>query len=480
MRGESLTERPNVILVVADQLRGDCLGAEGAHPVLTPNLDALAASGTRFTRAYSTCPVCIPARRSLISGQHPTTHGMVGYATKQDWDAPSTLPGVLRDAGYQTHLAGWSMRQHPERRRLGYDEMVIADDYRRWLHRRVPVETYHDPTEQQGGATYAGGIMHNDRTARPWPYAEDLHFTNWTVAQARRFLQRRDPSCPFFLTMGFLAPHPPLAPPPFYFERYLRTGVAEPVIGEWAEAPAGPTAVDSAAVRLDGEELRSARAGYYGLINHLDDQLRRVLYGRIDGFDVKNTIVIVTADHGEMLGDHYLWRKSLPYEGSVRIPLLVSGPGVAPGGVIDRPVCLEDVMPTVLDLVGAPIPDSVDGLSLAPFLRGESPRWRGRLHLEHARSFHALTDGRRKFAWFAGDGREQFFDLEADPAERCDLAGDPARRDEVDRWRRALIDELCDRREGFVADGRLQAGCDYPSMLPARGRQWPRTTKGQQ
>jgi arylsulfatase A-like enzyme len=464
-----LSERPNVILVMTDQQRGDCLGVEGVHPVLTPNLDALAVSGARFSRAYSTCPVCIPARRSLLSGQFPTTHRMVGYADGQEWDAPPTLPGALRDAGYQTFLVGRHMHQHPRRKRFGYDEMITTDDYRAWLARQLSVDTHHDAGEVQGGPAYSSGVMHNDWTARTWPYAEELHFTNWTVTQARRFLQRRDPSCPFFLTVSFLAPHPPFVPPAFYFDRYLRMDLPDPVIGDWAQRPTGPVPVNSPSVDLTGEVLRSAQAGYYGLINHVDDQIRRFLYNLhgIEGFDLKNTIVVFTADHGEMLGDHYLFRKSLPYEGSARIPLLVAGPGVASGAVIDAPVCLEDVMPTVLDLVGVPVPDTVDGASVAPFLRGEAPLWRDRLHLEHAGKFHALTDGRRKFVWLTADGRELFFDLQADPRECRNLIDDPARAEEVARWRTALVEELRGRPEGFVADGRLQAGCPYPSMLPA-------------
>jgi arylsulfatase A-like enzyme len=463
-----LSERPNVILVMTDQQRGDCLGVEGAHPVLTPNLDALAVSGARFSRAYSTCPVCIPARRSLLSGQFPRTHRMVGYADAQEWDAPPTLPGVLREAGYQTFLVGRSMHQHPRRKRFGYEEMLINDDYHRWLERQLPVDVAHDGG-LYSGATYSSGVMHNDWTARTWPYAEELHFTNWTVTQARRFLQRRDPSCPFFLTVSFLAPHPPFIPPAFYFDRYLRMDLPDPVIGDWAERPVAPVPVNSPSVDLSGEVRRSAQAGYYGLINHVDDQIRRFLYTLhgIEGFDLKNTFVVFTADHGEMLGDHYLFRKSLPYEGSARIPLLAAGPGIAPGAVIDAPVCLEDVMPTVLDLLGEPIPDTVDGASVAPFLRGEAPVWRDWLHLEHSGKFHALTDGRRKFVWLTADGREQFFDLDVDPRECRNLVEDPGRAEEVARWRGALIEELRERPEGFVADGRLQAGRPYPSMLPA-------------
>ena len=228
-----MDEQPNILFINTDQQRGDCLGVEG-HPVLqTPNMDGIAAAGVRFTRFYSGCPSCIATRRSMLSGQEPQTHGMVGYQGLVEWDAPPTLPGVLRERGYQTWLVGRSMHQYPPRKRYGYDEMETnchtgASDYDDWLREVGP---------RDSGGWFGGGVMHNDWTARPWHLDEHLHFTNWTVTRALRFLERRDPSCPFFLTVGFIAPHPPLQPPAFYLERYLRTGVPEPVIGDWARPP---------------------------------------------------------------------------------------------------------------------------------------------------------------------------------------------------------------------------------------------------
>jgi len=226
-----------------------------------------------------------------------------------------------------------------------------------------------------------------------------------------------------------------------------------------------PTKVD-----LQGEALLSARAGYYGLINHLDDQLNRIL-NEVTGIQRMtngNTAVMLTADHGEMLGDHYFWRKSQPYEGAARIPLLISAPnrfGIAPGSVIDAPVSLEDIMPTVLDLTGTDIPESVDGRSLLPLLRGEAPAreaWRPYIHIEHAPRFHALTDGKKKYAWFAGDGCEQLFDLESDPGECHDLAGNPEHAEALGLWRQRMIDELVHRPEGFTDGKALISGRPYP------------------
>jgi len=468
-----MSERPNILLIMTDQQRGDCLSIED-HPVLlTPNMDGIAGSGVRFTRCYTTCPTCIAARRSLLSGQYPDTHGMVGYRDGVEWDAPPTLPGVLREAGYHTYLVGRSMHQHPARKRYGFDHMVLHgwdSDYGEWL-RRNSVET--------AGGTYGTGVMHNDWTAHPWHLEEALHPTNWTVNEALEFLQKRDPSGPFFLAVSFLAPHPPLTPPAFYMERYLRMEPVAPFMGDWASPPPnGGRGLDIGGrqVDLQGEALRSARAGYYGLINHIDDQIRRLLspvngiFPRTDN----NTIVLYTSDHGEMLGDHYMWHKLQGYEPAARIPLLIRAPeryGLQTGRVVSEPVSLEDVMPTLLEMAGVKIPETVEGRSLLPLLRGENPSWRDYLHIQHAPLHHTLTDGRQKYIWFVADGREQFFNLEEDPHECHDLAGAAEFAEVIGKWRQVLIEKLADRPEGFSDGRRLIPGRPFSPTLPHAGEQ---------
>jgi arylsulfatase A-like enzyme len=460
-------DRPNILLIMTDQQRGDCLSIDG-HPVLlTPTMDRIAGQGVRFKHAYTTCPSCIAARRSLLSGQFPATHGMMGYHDGIEWDAPPTLPQVLSDNGYHTYLVGRNMHQSPRRKRYGYDHMVIHagddSDYDEWLSRRQP---------EGSGGYYGTGVMHNDWTARPWHMPEAYHQTNWTVNEALEFLRKRDPSCPFFLTVSFLAPHPPLVPPAPYMERYLRTELPEPVIGDWAEPPDNNgLGMGQSASRVDltGEALRSARAAYYGLINHIDDQIHRLL-NPVTGIDRetgRNTIVIFTADHGEMLGDHYFWRKVVPYEPSARIPFLIrpaKGSGIAPGTVVDEAVCLEDLMPTILSMAGIETPETVEGMDLSPLMRGEKGQERPYLHIEHAPMHHTLTDGKEKYIWFVEHGREQFFRVADDPNELHDLAAVRKHAGRVAHWRRLLVHELADRPEGFSDGEKLAPGVRYKAV----------------
>jgi arylsulfatase A-like enzyme len=452
--------RPNIILIISEQHRGDCLSIDG-HPVLlTPNLDAIAGGGVRFTRAYTTCPTCIAARRSILSGQYPPTHGMVGYRDWVEWDAPTTLPQALRDAGYQTVHVGRDMHQTPRRKRFGFDHMVIGDDWKEWFVREAP----------DAGGWRGSGIMNNDYTAYPWPHADSLHPTNWTVERALEFLRRRDPCCPFFLNVSFIAAHPPLQPPAFYFERYVRTGVPDPHIGDWAVPPDNRGLgldVGTLRAQLEGERLLSARAGYYGLINHLDDQIRRLLYPPESGIDLDNTIVMFVSDHGEMLGDHYMWHKLRPYEPSARIPMLLRAPGrfgIRPGTVADQLVSLEDVMPTLLELAEIPVPETVEGRSLLPALRGDPNPLHERLHIEHAPMHHTLFDGREKYVWFVRDGAEQLFDVVDDPHELHELRAD--RPERLAHWRARMIEELKDRPEGFSDGMKLCPGRPYDPVLP--------------
>ena len=459
--------RPNILFVHTEQHRGDSLGCEG-HPVLlTPNMDNVAYQGVRFRRFYSACPTCIATRHSILTGQDPQTHGLVGYRDGIEWNGTPTLPGILRQAGYQTVHIGRSMHQHPPRKGYGFESIETEIDYWEWLHDNSPRHGIDD--------WFGGGVMHNDWTVHPWHLDEGLHFTNWTVERALRFMRDRDPSRPYFLSLGFLAAHPPFQPPAFYLERYLRTGVPDPLIGDWAEPPLPEELGDedytsSHRIHLPEEALRCMRAAYYALLNHLDDQLRRLI-NPVKGLRHRHdTIILLTSDHGEMLGDHYFFRKELAYEGSARVPFALSAPpqfGVEKNVVTDALATHADIMPTLLELLGLSIPGSVEGLSLCPHLRGEVPEtWREDLHIEHSPYHQCVTDGREKYIWWPGEGREQLFDLSRDPGELHDLAGEADSAPRLAHWRERLIDRLRDRPEGFVREGRLVPGRPYGPVIP--------------
>ena len=464
---------PDILLIMPDQMRGDCLSAVG-HPVVrTPQLGALAAQGMLFRRAYSTVPSCIPARYALLTGRQPQSSGVVGFAQRPV--ATPTLPAVLREAGYATALVGRNMHQHAASGNLGYAKQVLAstyvadDDYDLELKRLLP---------ESGGirnVVAALRLDYNRWPAAPWPYADELHPTAWIAQRSREAIAAAPAAQPLFLTASFYSPHPPLFPPRRLFEKHLAAKLPPPAMGQWVDRsrlrPEGDAS--GARILLQGDTLRRAQAGYFGLIEQIDEQLA----GLLADFRARSEragrpwVIVVTSDHGEMLGDHGNFRKCEPYEGSGNIPLIIAaspGLGLRAGARSAQPVGLEDIMPTLLELAGAPRPAAVDGCSLASALRGSAAPLRDWLHYEHApcysqaQAFHALVDGRSKYVWRPNDGREQLFDLESDPREERDLA--PTERVLLEQWRRRLVERLAGRPEGF-SDGRnLIPGRPYPPL----------------
>lgn len=482
-----MINQPNFLVIFSDQHRGDCLSREGRPGLMTPNLDFLAAEGACFRRAYSPCPACVPTRRSFLLGQSPACNGVVGMGIRppQSLHSRRTLAWELSRSGYETAVIGKDMHQANPAEEQGFSSVCTynrgRDNYQDWLKAQL--------NPWQGGA---GGhaIDANAWNARPWHLEEWQHQTHWLTERCIRYLTERDAARPFFLVAGYNAPHPPLTPPRAYFERYARMeDLGAPHIGDWAVAPPnrglgmGP---GSRWVDLHGEWLRQCYAGYYGLINHLDDQFERVRWALNRSGQLRNTYVIYVSDHGEMLGDHHLFRKSLPYEGSLRVPLIVTGPDVVRDVEVDMPVAVQDLMPTILELAGLPLPEETDARSLAPLLRGEAFDPRPFVHSEFAEvspmprsrglptegnvafetGWHALTDGHAKYIWFVESGREQLFDLDRDPGECRDLAVQEGTAEQLGQWRDRLMDVLRDRPEGFTNGKRLIPGRPYALEMP--------------
>ncbi len=468
--------QPNILLIMPDQMRGDCFGLAG-HPVLiTPNIDSIGGRGCVFQRAYSTCPSCIPARRSLLTGQYPSTSGSVGFATP-GYDTP-TLPALLSRAGYHTVLVGRHMHQNPDHdENPGYDTCILGstyvpdDSYGKMLDREIPLL----------GGIRGLGISFNGWQAKSWPLAEHLHPTNWVVRKSREVIAGRDDDRALFLTTSFYAPHPPLIPPDFYYRRYLDMDLPDKAVGDWVGPVPTQYGVDSPRVQLEGDALRFTQAAYYGLINHIDDQLTWLVtdFIRRSKNQKRPWVIVFTSDHGEMLGDHHYFRKCEPFEGSCRIPFLIQsgGLGQEPGIAISSPVCLEDILPTLLELSGIAIPDHVDGKSLVPLLRGEPGPVRRWLHCEHspcysdAQAFQMVTDGVWKYVWRPMTGEELLFNLDSDPTELRNLATRPSAKGKLEECRKVLIDRLRSRPEGFVVHDRLCAlSTRYPPVMKGKGR----------
>lgn len=472
-------KKPNVLLIMTDQQRWDTLGCYGNKTIETPNLDWLASMGTVFTAAYTASPSCIPARASLLTGMDPWNTGILGMGRGQGpmgINFRHTLPGELANAGYHTQGVG-KMHFHPQRSLNGFHNTVldesgrVADpgfesDYKRWFEQYKTGD--YDIVDH--------GIDWNSWLARPFHAPEFLHPSNWTVNESIKFLKERDPSKPFFLKTSFTRPHSPYDPPLYYFDLYAKKRLPEPSVGDWAtvhDVPADAARPDAWRGVRSREEIMRARAAYYGSISHIDHQIGRLLMFMQKNGLLNNTLVVFTSDHGDMLGDHHLWRKTYAYEGSAHIPLIVRLPTSWGSSVpaVDRPVCLQDIMPTLLEVAGERIPDTVDGRSLVGLMRGGSAGWRDYVHGEHSTCYSEeqemqyLTDGKIKYIWLPRLGVEQLFDLSADPYECETLADHPDYAEELQTWRARLAGVLAPRGAGLTDGDRLVCQAGQPFLV---------------
>ena len=463
--------QPNIIFILVDQMRWDCLGANGNSQIETPYLDYIASRGTNFTKCYSTVPSCLPARAMLFTGMNQWETGILGMGRGQGEipnNYPTTLPLELEKAGYRTHLAG---KGHfsPQRTGIGFQTSELdesgrmtdpnnPDDYRIWFdeNKTAPIT----PDDH--------GVFWNSWMSRPWHTEEYLHPSAWTTSAAIQFLKEQEGSKqPFFLNLSFARPHSPFVPPQTYWELYKDEDLGLPKIGDWAachdvpEDAANPNAWRG---KQSDKRCRRAKQGYYGEISFIDAQIGR-LWNYIERYQYDlfdNTIFIFSSDHGEMLGDHNLWRKTYAYEGSTHVPLIITLPErMQQNKTCDAVIGLQDMMPSILDLANVNSQAEMNGHSITPCLNNSTHQVRDYIHGEHAQCYQAVqemqfvTDGKRKFIWLPHTNEKQFFDLEKDPYECQNLYAVAEVQEEVHLWEQRLIKSLEERNCHWVKDGVL-------------------------
>lgn len=475
--------KPNIVLIMTDQMRGDCMSGVGHPDVQTPYLDTLMSEGVCYRNAYSACPSCIPARAGLFTGMKPENHGRVGYEDRVRFDYPNTLAEQLNKAGYYTQAVG-KMHVHPQRNYMGFQNVVLHDgnltanrnvNLPFWEVQDECDDYFYDMKKKLGvdKDLYDLGIDSNSWISRPWMYEEAYHPTNWVTSEAIDFLRRRDPDQPFFLFLSYVRPHPPFDAPQCFFDMYEEEKLSGPAIGEWEETEElekKGRIVDSDTGPLDRRMLRRAQRGYYACISHIDNQIGRFLM-HLDRYQLReNTLILFVSDHGELLGDHYMYRKVRPYQGSVRIPFIMSGPSALcpQRGVCDDLMEICDVMPTILARAGAEIPDTVDGENLWEDTRQK----REYIHGEHAAENFGSYLGNQyivtkedKFIWYEESGTEQYFRLDQDPQEKKNEIEAPQWQERIAYLRNILIEELGEREEKFVQEGRLVRGMRQKNII---------------
>lgn len=444
----------NVLVLMSDEHNPKFLGAAGHPFIATPNLDALAARGTRFASAYTTCPICVPARAGFATGRYVHDVGYWDNGDAYDGAVPS-WHHALRDAGHRVVAIG---KLHFRGRRgddHGFSEEIVpmhvvdgVGDVKGLIRDDIPVRRGGDKMAHRAGPGESPYTVYDREIA--------ARAQVWLHEEARQWRDR-----PWVLFVSFVLPHFPLTAPPHWFYRYWQQDLPPPKRYAPDERPHHPFTDEYARV-VDYDphfagpaDVKRAIAGYSGLVSTMDENVGHVLRALDAAGLAATTRVVYTSDHGDNVGARGLWGKSTLYEESAGVPLIVAGPDVPAGRVVATPVSLIDCAPTILEAAGLPPRiggRNLPGASLFAVANGATPE-RPVLSEYHATASTAgafmLRFGRWKYCHYVGS-RPQLFDLEADPEELRDLGADPRHaeiRADGERRLRAVLDaEAVDAR----------------------------------
>ncbi len=504
-----MPEKRNVLFIVCDQLRADCVvGALSAH-VQMPNIQALRRDAVTFTRHFSVASPCGPARASLLTGLYAMNHRSVrnGAPLADDF---TNLALEMRDNGYVALLFGYTdtsrdprgrdpddpVLQNYEQVMPGFDECLeMRMDYGSAPWRAdLLAKGYTLPDPDDFYAPVSDDPSRKPQLADPPFYrAQDSDTAFLTNEFLRQIPKHSETSWLSLLT--FLRPHPPLVAPAPYNRMYdpadlplprrlndIQQELAvHPFIKGSMKKPPIDRVVKGFAGQLDPSDdtaIQALRAIYLGLASEVDDHIGHVINHLKDTGQFDDTVIIFTADHGESLGDHYLWGKETPYDTSFRVPLIIRDPDQPGqhGTDIDALTESVDLMPTILDLTGQAAPTSLDGASLVPFLNGTPPKtWRDNVYLEldfgepdtptvwqqatgvgfHQANLAILRENRFKLVHFNGGLAPLLFDLDADPHEMVNLANDPAHAGTLLRLTQKLLNHRMSHADTKLSDMKI-------------------------
>ncbi|MBN1865490.1 MAG: sulfatase-like hydrolase/transferase [Victivallales bacterium] len=420
--------KPNILFLLSDQHTPSVMGCYGNGTVQTPNLDRLANEGVVFDGFYCNSPLCVPSRMSMLTGRYPWKIDVLKNQHTLDSRIP-TFAHMVAGAGYRTALAG---RMH-----------FVGDDQRHGFQERVGgdfgIYAYHAVSPTNFAPLNRDGCIADGTQAAPLLHAgsgdtETIELDRRTNAAAREWIDRyvrEDGAHPFLLTVGYFSPHCPFIAPPEYFKRYEGiVGHPDFTEGDYEQLhPIHKTYADICGARkVPPDNLDRAVAAYYGLVNYLDDLVGEILatleaHGLLD-----NTIVIYSSDHGEMLGAHGRWHKDCFFDQSARVPFIVRFPDGSVRRRIAEPSSLVDLLPTLVDLTGAPGHTlDLDGRSLVPLMRGKAcePSIIRCEDYLHGACNRMIRLGDIKLCFYSGYDRQELYDLAADPGETHNRIDDP-------------------------------------------------------
>ena len=426
---------PNVLFIMADQLAASALAAYGHKLVKTPNLDRIAARGAVFENAYSPNPICASSRFAMMSGQRSSRIGAFDNAAEFPASVP-TFAHYLRALGYSTCLSGKMHFVGPDQLH-GFEERVTTDIYPSdfgwtadWERR---IEPYAPSQMSMRGVVESGLCVRSLQM----DYDDDVanQSVQWLYDHARR-----PEGNPFLLVASFTHPHNPFTISREFWDLYDHSKIEMPTVpfipyekrDPWSQRYYKLIRQDEH--RVTDDMILSARHAYYGMVSYVDHKVGLLLEALRQTGALDNTVVVFTADHGEMLGERGMWFKFNPYEPAVKVPLIIHAPGAKAGQRVSANCSLVDLLPTLIDLAteGKPpaLADACDGRSLGALLHGSDPTWTDEALVEFtSEGVYApaliLRKGQYKYVYCDGDPG-MLFDLRSDPAELRNLCQEPA------------------------------------------------------
>jgi choline-sulfatase len=435
-------QQPNILVIMSDQHHAGVMGCAGDPIVQTPNLDRLADNGVRFTNSYCPSPLCGPSRMSFMTGCHPHEIGVWDNQDELKSDV-STFAHAFRSADYDTVLSG---RMHfvGADQRHGFAERLIGDvSPTAYLQAGWQLEKVVGDLVDTCGMGLNGIVKSGPGHTGYQEYDEAV------TAKTAGWLQKRgskESEKPFLLTVGYVTPHCPFVSPPENFD-YYKDKILLSDLPESDEHMHPRNVALRKGFGVDPAPPVNAqwrtRVAYYGLSTFLDRQVGTILDALEASGEADNTIVVYCSDHGESLGEHGLWWKSNFYDGSSRIPLIVSWPGhIKPGEVRTENVSLMDIGTTLMDLAGIDELPGVSGRSFQQLLNGDAAAWDDTVFAEYAVGTicRMVRSGPWKYNYYH-EMEPELFNLDEDPNELHNLAGEPQHRDIEQHLHKLLLQD---------------------------------------
>lgn len=445
--------KPNILVIVVDQQRFDCIGYAGRYPVQTPNIDKLTEEGAWFTNAYTPIPICAPARQSFLNGRRPETfRALWNYGITLD--VPSLEPDAytwVRDIGkegYRSAFIGkWSGNPVHGPLEYGFDHAVSLEDYSNFRKEKYPY------------LKYKGGWMGE---VDPVPYQDNV--SHWLADKAvEQMKQYAGEAMPWHIRLDFPGPHLPCRPSKEFADLYHGEDI--PPWPSFKEDFHNKPYIQRQQLyswdieNLTWEDWQDTVAYYYATITEIDHAIGRVLQALEDMGQADNTIVIYTADHGDMCGSHRMLDKHyILYDDVVKVPLVIRWPGVIPQShIVEEFVChFLDIPATLLDILGMKIPEFFSGRSLLPLLRGEkAENWRREAVATYNGQQFGLYTQRMirthdwKYIWNTTD-IDELYDLKSDPHELYNVIDREENAEIIKELRRRLYEVLLREGDGLV------------------------------